>query len=281
MRSPSTTILTIFALVLPLSIAGAGGIPVVDAAHIAVNRTSSAIDYVQQVLHEANQQTQILKQVEQITQLYEQIEQLYTQIAQMDDYLERFGDPESILDLAGIDGLLDELRRSTGGLDIEARLPEITGEGIFGFDGHGVYRPITPSITIDGEESQREAAIYKPNDATRETIEQYRAKKEDVLERRDALREEIAGTTEQLRGAETDSEVKKLTGVLLGLQTELQATDRELDIAQADAEARAIENQNQADAQAKAEAELDARRFEIGNRRDLETYKLDRSPYGW
>jgi hypothetical protein len=35
---------------------------------------------VQQVLHEANQQTQILKQVEQITQLYEQIEQRYTQI---------------------------------------------------------------------------------------------------------------------------------------------------------------------------------------------------------
>ena len=43
-------------------------------------RLSHAVDYVQQVLHEANQQTQILKQVDQITQLYEQIEQRYTQI---------------------------------------------------------------------------------------------------------------------------------------------------------------------------------------------------------
>ena len=106
-------------------------------------------------------------------------------------------------------------------------------------------------------------------------------KKEDVLERRDTLRAEIAETTEQLRSAETDSEVKKLTGIMLGLQTELQATDRELDIARGDAEARALENQNQAEAAAKAEAERDARRFEIANQRDVETYKLDRSRYSW
>ena len=68
---------------------------------------------------------------------------------------------------------------------------------------------------------------------------------------------------------------------MLGLQTELQATDRELDIARGDAEARALENQNQAEAAAKAEAEEDARRFEIANRRDVETYKLDRSRYSW
>lgn len=261
--------------------ANASGIPVVDVAHIASNKTSQIIDHAQQVLHEANQQTQILKQVEQITQLYEQIEQLYEQIAQMDDYLERFGDPKSILDLDGAEKLLEELRRATGGLDIESQFPDVTGEGMFGFDGEGIFQPIQPNISIDGEEFEREADLYKPNDATRATIEQYRVKKEDVLARRDTLRGEIATTTEHLRSAETDSEVKKLTGVMVGLQTELQATDRELDIARGDAEARSLENQNQSDAARKAEVEADARRFEIGNRRDVETYKIDRSPYGW
>ena len=261
--------------------ARASGIPVVDVAHIAANKTSHTIDYIQQVLHEANQQTQIGKQVEQIAQLYEQIEQLYQQIEQMDDYLERFGDPKSILDLGGADELLEQLRKATGGLDIESKLPDLTGEGMFGFDGEGLYQPIQPSIAIDGEEFDREAETYKPNDATRATIEQYRVKKEDVLARRDVLRGEIATTTEQLRAAETDSEVKKLTGILLGQQTELQATDRELDIAIGDAEARAIENQNQEEAASKAEVEADARRFEVGNRRDVETYKLDRSRYSW
>ena len=261
--------------------AAASGIPVVDAAHIATNRVSHAIDYVQQVLHEANQQTQILKQVEQIEQLYTQIEQLYSQIEQMDDYLERFGDPKSILGLAGIDRLLDDLSRATDGLDIEARLPDLSGEGMFGFDGNGVFERIEPTVRIGDEEFERDAKRYKPNDAARATIEQYREKKTEVLERRDALRKEIASTAEQLRAAETDSEVKKLSGVLLGQQTELQAIDRELDIARGDAEARAIENANQDDAEAEAEAEAEARRFEVGNRRDLETYKLDRSRYGW
>ena len=282
MKRIATQTLSIIALSLTLSgTLCVSGIPVVDAAHIATNRVSHAVDYVQQVLHEANQQTQIAKQVEQITQLYEQIDQLYEQIAQKDDYLERFGDPKAILDLAGFDQLLGELGKATEGLDIELKLPDITGEDFFGFDGSGIFQPIAPTITVGKEEFDRDPERYKPNDAARATIEQYREKKADVVERRDQLRGEIAQTTGQLQAASTDSEVKKLTGVLLGQQTELQAIDRELDIARGDAEARALENANQAQAEAKARTEESARRFEEGNRADVQTYKLDRSSYGW
>jgi hypothetical protein len=144
---------------LPLALLGAlassvsaTGLPVVDAAHIASNRVSHAVDYVQQVLHEANQQTQILKQVEQITQLYEQIEQLYTQIEQMDNYLERFGDPKAIANLAGLDQLLGELRRATEGLDIDDRLGEIGGDGMFAFSGDGVFKPVGEAFAIGDKE---------------------------------------------------------------------------------------------------------------------------------
>ena len=280
MRSTILTILCITLTAFPIT-AKATGIPVIDAAHMASNRVSHAIDYVQQVLHEANQQTQIINQLEQVTQLYEQIDQLYQQIAQMDDYLERFGDPKSILNLAGFNELLGELGQATEGLDIEEILPDITGEDFFGFDGSGIFQPIQPTITIGDEDFDRDAARYKPNDATKETIAQYRAKKEEVIERRDALRGKIAETTEQMQSAETDSEVKKLTGILLGQQTELQAIDSELDIARGDAEARALENENQRQAEAKARAEESARRFEAAGRADVQTYKLDQSPYGW
>ena len=255
-------------ILTPMSLR-ATGIPVVDAAHIATNQVSHAIDYVQQVLHEANQQTQITNQLEQVAQLYEQIEQLYEQIEQMDDYLERFGDPKSIVDLAGFNDLMIELGGSTEGLDIEGLLPDITGEDFFGFDGSGIFQPIEPTITIGEEEVDRDA------------IEQYREKKAEVIERRDALREDISQTVDALRSAETDSEVKKLTGVLLGQQTELQAIDSELDIARGDAEARALENENQQEAEAKARAEENAKRFEAAGRADVETYKLDQSRYGW
>ncbi len=253
----------------------------VDASHIAANRLSHAIDYVQQVLHEANQQTQIAKQVEQITQLYEQIEQLYTQIEQMDNYLERFGDPKEILDLAGFDGLINDLGQATSGLDIEAILPDLTGEELFEFDGNGLFQPIQPDIVVGDDEVERDAERYKPEDATRETIAQYREKKAEVIERRDALRDNISQTVNAIQSAETDSEVKKLTGVLIGQQTELQAIDQELEIAKGDAEARAIENENQRIAEAKARAEETVRRFVAANRADVQTYRLDQSPYGW
>jgi TolA-binding protein len=177
-----------------LTTAKASGIPVVDAAHIASNRVSHAVDYVQQVLHEANQQTQIGKQVEQIKQLYEQIEQLYTQIDQMDSYLERFGDPKEILDLAGFDQLLGELGKATEGLDIEAKLPDLAGENFFGFDGNGIFEPITQEIEIGDETFERDAERYKPHEAARVTIEQYREKKVEVMERRDTLRAEVSKT---------------------------------------------------------------------------------------
>ena len=264
-----------------LARASASGIPVVDAAHIAANKVAHSIDYIEQVLHEANQQTQILKEIEQIQQLYEQIQQLYTQIEQMDDYLERFGNPEEITDLAGLQNLLGELRKAIEGLDIEEKLPEITGEAMLGHDGEGVFEAIGESFAVGGEAVEREVERYKPEDAARETVAQYREKKTEVIERRDALKKEVAATTEQLRGATTDSEVKKLSGVLVGLQTELQAVDRELDIAAHDAAIRTLENDTQRQAESKATVEEDAKRFAEGNRRDVETYKIDTSRYGW
>ena len=75
--------------------------------------------------------------------------------------------------------------------------------------------------------------------------------------------------------------MKKLTGVLLGQQTELQAIDRELEIAASENAAREMENANQRRAEAKARAEAEAKRFQVANQRDLDTYQLDQSRYGW
>ncbi len=271
----------LLALTLSVNRLMAGGIPVIDVAQIAANQVNWASDLAQQVLHEANQQTQIAKAVEQINQLYTQIDQLATQIAQVDDYLDRFGDPEAILDLAGLDELLDQLGQATERLDVAERMGDIAGEGIFEFDGGGLFPEIGFNFDIDGDVFEREAERYKPEDAVRETVDEFRAKKLEVIERRDLLKEEIAGTVDSLRNATTDSEVKKLTGVLIGQQTELQAIDRELEIAASENTARELENANQRRAEAKARAEAEAKRFQVGNQRDLATYRLDESRYGW
>ena len=266
---------------LPLHSLTASGFPVVDVAQIAANRVSWATDLAQQVLQEANQQTQIAKQLEQINQLYTQIDQLTTQIAQVDDYLDRFGDPETILDLAGFTELQIQLGQATDHLDVAENLGIIDGVKMFTFDGQGVFEAIKEDITIDGEVFAREAERYKPEDAVRETVDQFRAKKLEVIERRDVIKDEISDSLEAMRTATTDSEVKKLTGVLIGLQTELEAVDRELDIAANENAARALENENQQRLEAKARAEAEVRRFEVGNARDVTMYQLAQSRYGW
>ncbi len=266
---------------LPLHSLSASGIPVVDVAQIAANKVSWATDLAQQVLQEANQQTQIAKQLEQIQQLYTQIDQLTTQIEQVDDYLDRFGDPETILNLAGLTELQNQLGQATDHLDVAENLGIIDGVKMFTFDGQGVFEAIKPDISIDGEVFAREAERYKPEDAVRETVDQFRAKKLEVIERRDVIKGEISNAVEAMRTATTDSEVKKLTGVLIGLQTELEAVDRELDIAANENAARALENENQQRLESKAQAEAHARRFEVGNARDVSMYQLDQSRYGW
>ena len=281
MKDPLRLLPIAAACLLPTAAKAYGPVPVIDAAHMAANQVSNTIDYIQQILHEANQQTQIGNQLEQIAELYTQIEQLYEQIDQMDDYLDRFGDPETILNLAGVGQLTGSLRTATGGLDLEALLPEITGEGFYNYTGEGIFEAIEETFTVADVEFERKPERYKSNDAVRATVEQYREKKADVIARRDTLRKEVASTTDQLKGADTDAEVQKLTGVLIGLQTELHATDRELDIARGDAEARALENANQEAAQAKADGEVQAERIATANHLDVETYKLDQSAYGW
>ena len=257
-------------LSLPFSHILAGGFPVVDVAQIASNKLNWATDLAQQVLQEANQQTQIANELEQIAQLYEQIDQLTTQIAQVDDYLDCFGDPETITELVGLDGLLDQLGEATDALDIAERMGDITGAGIFEFDGGGIFQEIDTDIAIDGEVFARDAVRYKPEDAIKETVEQFRGKKLDVIERRDLAREEISSTIEALKEATTDRQ-----------QTELQAIDRELDIAANENAARELENANQRRAEAKARTEAEVRKFEVANRRDVATYQIDQSRYGW
>ena len=281
MKTRTPFIPAVLILSLPFTQIFAGGFPVVDVVQIASNKISWATDLAQQVLQEANQQTQIANELEQIAQLYEQIDQMTTQIAQVDDYLDRFGDPESITELAGLDGLLDQLGEATDALDIAERMGDITGAGIFEFDGGGIFKEIDADIAIDGEVFARDAVRYKPEDAIKETVDQFREKKLEVIERRDLAREEIASTVEALKEATTDSEVKKLTGVLLGQQTELQAIDRELDIAASENAARELENASQRRAEAKARTEAEVRKFEVANRRDVATYQIDQSRYGW
>ena len=96
---------------------------------------------------------------------------------------------------------------------------------------------------------------YKPYEAINNATANYTNVTADVLQRRQALKDAIAATTEALQSATTASEVQKLTGVLIGQNAALAATDKEIDQAVDVSVEQDIENRNDAQKQATAEQE--------------------------
>jgi hypothetical protein len=147
------------------------------------------------------------------------------------------------------------------------------------YDANGLYQKIGKTFnTPSGKEIERDVDDYKVFEAVNKTTANYTNVTADVLLRRKALKDEIATTTEKLQSATTASEVQKLSGVLVGLNSALTATDKEVDQALALSLVQDIENRNDLEKQAKARREeQQAEMLEtFGNYR--KTFKLNTTP---
>ncbi len=250
---------------ISMNAALAGGLPVVDVAAITAQKLSAERDYLEQLLHEANQQTEILKLVQQVKQL--------------DSYLARFGDPGTVRNLEGIDELQRQLAKSQA-----LRIPELKKEDI---QPDEVFRPLASriapklekEIVVDGKVvAARDGNIYGPEVAERRTHADFQQVRASVLTRREKLRNSIAGITKQIQQAKTASEVQKLGLVLTGLQTELQATDHELEFAVNDVQARVLANATEREIVRKATVESERAKLRVSTEKDAANYRLFTTP---
>jgi hypothetical protein len=100
----------------------------------------------------------------------------------------------------------------------------------------------------------------------------------DAASRRVALKNEIAKTTDALKAAQTDAEVQKLTGVLIGLSAALNNTDYE--IGQATSAALVQDIANRSDAQRQVEAKKEQQHAEFTEAVDKygKTFRLLNAP---
>ena len=261
MRTKTQTIAS--ALWIFLALTATAALPVTDVGLIATNRGNSERDYLEQLLQEANQQTQILRLVEQIRRL--------------DDYLERFGDPATIDKLDGLELLEELLTRAETNKRSEVILAELDGKEVFQPDP--VYRPTSETIVLDGVEAEaRHSERYKPEAAAQRSFSHYREVRSSVLERRNQVKAKIAQVLVRLRGARTSSEVQKLSVLMTGLQTELEAIDREMGFAASEAATRMFENEVQRQVEKKAAVENGRARLREGTRKDARTYRITWEP---
>lgn len=225
----------------------------------------------QQILGQAQN---IAKYIEMINNQIQQINTLTSQLQELQKYNEAFGDPARLLNITGVNGLVRDLRRTELGRTIEQIRRAADGVEALTYDGNGIYHSVgTTFRTPSGTQVQREQEIYRDNAAVQNTTENYTSVFDDVRERRRALKDEIAVTTEKLQGATTDAEVQKLTGVLVGLHAALAATDKEVDQALSLTVVQEAENRNDLERQMKARNEEQKAEFSETLRNYRQTFQ--------
>ena len=217
------------------------------------------VNNVQQILAQVEN---IAKYVQMVNNQVQQIKQLTAQLEQLQQYNKAFGDPAQLLNITGVSALTADLAQTPVGQSIVAVQQSADGVQALTYDANRLFHQIGATFTTPaGNQIQRQTNDYKPNEAINKATANYAAVAANVLQRRQTLKADIAATTTALQAATTASEVQKLTGVLVGLNGDLAAADKEIDQAVAVSLVQDIENRN--DAQKQATAVQEQRRAEV------------------
>ncbi len=231
---------------------------------------------IQQIM---NQVESVAKYVEMINNQVQQIQTLTSQLNELQHYNQIFGNPSQILNLAGFTGVITDLRNTGIGQTIGQLENLAQGVDALRYDASGLYHNIGETFTTrNGNSVARDQNSYRQFAAVNQTTKNFSDVYADVIARRQALKQDIAATTTQLRAATTASEVQKLTGLLVSQNAALAATDKELDQALALSQVQDAENRNDQAKQDQARIEEQRAEFSESIQKYNNTVKLTTEP---
>jgi membrane-associated HD superfamily phosphohydrolase len=196
---------------------------------------------IQQILSEAKNMAEYVQMVNNQVQ---QIQTLTSQLTEFKNYEAVFGNPGKVI-LSMVAPLKADLLSLEPGLNLENLVANADGNIALKFNDAGIYATVGTSFqTPGGQTIQRPADLYKPIAAIINSASNYVAVADNAAQRRAAIKNQIAQTTQQLQTATTDAEVQKLHGVLTSLNSDLASTDDEVNQAATTAMVQDIQNRN-------------------------------------
>jgi hypothetical protein len=236
-------------------------------------------DPVSDALSQVNHLEDVAKSLEIINNQVQQINALTQQLQQTTAYVQAFGDPAKLLNIVGADGLVHSLETSGVGHTI-AELQELaSGIEALRNNANGLYQSIGETIrTPSGFELPRAEDLYRKFAASEHATQNFQSVFDDVIQRRQTLKGQIAQTTLELQAATTDAETQKLSGVLTGFNAELAAIDKEIDQALATALVQDIQNRTDREKQEQANKEERQAEFSEALGNYSKTFRLDSAP---
>ena len=213
-------------------------------------------DPVTDTLSEEMHLEDIAKYIQMVENQVQQINTLTQELQQVQAYVKAFGDPSHIVNVTGANQLIGSLQQNGVGQTMSQLQQLATGANALNYTGNGLYQSEGATFTTpSGAVVPRAEDIYRMFGAIQQTSQNFQTVTNDVLARRETLRQQIAATTQELQASTTDAETQKLNGVLAGYTAELQTVDREIDHAAEQVTTQDAENRanNQLDEQARRE----------------------------
>jgi len=230
---------------------------------------------IQQIMAQAQN---IAKYIEMINNQTQQIRTLTDQLNEFKHYEDLFGDPKAVL-LSTVQPLVNDLRKTEIGQTLTTLETTVNAGEAMLYNASGLFHSVgTTFSTPNGTTVTRRQAPYLPLAAVQKTTANYLSVSTDAAARRIALKEQIAETTDALKAANTDAEVQKLTGVLIGLSSALNNTDYEINQATASALVQDVANRNDAQRQIEARKEQQHAEFTEAVQKYGQTFRLMNAP---
>lgn len=196
-------------------------------AYVVHDPIHTVLNIMQQCIGQASQAAyhvqDIAKYTEMIDKQIEQINQLTTVINQNIDHLKRFGDPDSYINMLGLDELLGEIEKTKQGLGrtIGDVRQTVSGLQAIKENGAGLYSDLSRLSDRFGHRVQLQADNFKKFGALQTLYEDYNRELNDTNQAIARLQAEKADTLQRLNAAGSLVEVQKLTAKLQAVQTSL------------------------------------------------------------
>jgi hypothetical protein len=204
-------------LLCSLSAPGGASTVVHDPIHTVLNVAQQVYGQMRQ---EAQHAEDITKYTTMIQKQLEQINQLTNIVHQNVEQLERFGNPDTYINMLGLDDLFEEVNKVKTGVGRTMADFTETANGLAAlkYTGQGIYQDLSELTDKFGEKVQYETASFKKFGVVQDMNDDYNNQLSALNQSFTRLEDEVHNTAQQIDNAGSLVETEKLKAKLQAVQ---------------------------------------------------------------
>ena len=215
-------VLRVILLLWSFSVPGRGSTVVHDPIHTVLNVAQQVYGQIRQ---EAQHAEDITKYTTMIQKQLEQINQLSNLVNQNVEQLRRFGNPDTYINMLGLDDLFEEVNKVKTGVGKTVADFTETADGIAAlkYTGQGLYQDLTELPDKFGQKVQYETGSFKKFGMVQDMNDDYNTQLSAVNQSFNRLENEIHNTAQEINSAGSLVETEKLKAKLQAVQGTLDS----------------------------------------------------------